>query len=128
MKEFSLNAFFYVINFTDPCPSQKISWNKMAKYEGSFTPDNDLDIQYDVWRYEDCREVCEREPRCRAVKFSQERGICVLSDGSLKEDKDAGTYQGYPGWEYHWFSCVEGQGHHTVCQNSGRVWGFYIYT
>jgi hypothetical protein len=80
----------------------------MRRYDGYFTPDNDLDILYDVWRYADCQELCEVEPACRAIKFSSERGICILSDGALKVDEVTGSYQGYPGWEYYSFTCQEG--------------------
>lgn len=80
----------------------------MPEYEGYFTADSDLDILYDVWRFSDCRDQCERRPMCGAIKFSEERGICILSDGALKVDKTAGTYQGYPGWDYHSFTCEEG--------------------
>lgn len=93
---------------TDPCPSKRVQWSKMPKYEGYFTADSDLDILYDVWRFSDCRDQCERRPMCGAIKFSEERGICVLSDGALKMDKNAGMYQGYPGWDYHSFTCEEG--------------------
>lgn len=83
-------------------------WSKMPEYEGYFTADSDLDILYDVWRFSDCRDQCERRPMCGAIKFSEERGICILSDGALKVDKTAGMYQGYPGWDYHSFTCEEG--------------------
>lgn len=83
-------------------------WSKMPEYEGYFTADSDLDILYDVWRFSDCRDQCEKRPMCGAIKFSEERGICILSDGALKVDKTAGMYQGYPGWDYHSFTCEEG--------------------
>lgn len=80
----------------------------MFEYEGYFIVDSDLDILYDVWRFSDCRDQCEKRLMCGVIKFLEERGICIFLDGVLKVDKTVGMYQGYSGWDYYFFICEEG--------------------
>ena len=102
--------FFIFYIHVDACPGQNVEWTEMNSYHGYFTNDTHLDILYDIWTIERCRDLCEINDNCMAVKFDKGSGICILTDGHLmKVDEGSGTYGYYPDWVYHSYKCVEGK-------------------
>ncbi|KAJ8316790.1 hypothetical protein KUTeg_004694 [Tegillarca granosa] len=92
----------------DPCPGKKIEWNKFQSWKGYYSDDRNIETLTDTWTIEDCRMACELNKDCKAVKYLQEKSVCVLADGKLTKNS-TGKYQNYPGWEYHYFMCKEGE-------------------
>lgn len=91
----------------DPCPGKNVEWDKFESWKGYYSDDRNIETLTDTWTIEDCRMACELNKDCKAVKYLQEKSICVLANGALTKNS-TGTYQNYPGWDYHYFMCKEG--------------------